>query len=127
MATRTSTSAWKRFLVAEASASSSAPNTISLSTFFSRPRASTSNKISRLISVLLLYVRHQARHFLVADLERERPALHLDLQPAGACFTQHADEIALPAHRHSRLHARLLPRKTHKILFVLQQPVQPRR
>ncbi len=48
-ATRTSASSLKRFLVAEASAISSATKTTSLLTFFSRARASTSNKISRLI------------------------------------------------------------------------------
>src|SRR5687767_2857512 len=46
----TSSSAYN-FLVAVASASSSAPNTMSFGTFFSRASASTNNKISRLINV----------------------------------------------------------------------------
>lgn len=49
METRTSASSWIRFLVAEASASSRAPKTISLPTFFSRASASTSSNISRLM------------------------------------------------------------------------------
>src|SRR3989338_8552978 len=51
--TRTSASSGKRFLVAEASADSNDSNTISLSTLFSRDSASTSNKISRLITYVL--------------------------------------------------------------------------
>ena len=49
ISTLASTSSWKRFFVAEANANSRAPNTISLSTFFSLARASTNINISRLM------------------------------------------------------------------------------
>ncbi|CFW40492.1 Uncharacterised protein [Bordetella pertussis] len=50
METRMSASSLKRFFIAEASALSSAPNTTSRVTFFSRAKASTNRRISRLIA-----------------------------------------------------------------------------
>ena len=78
IATRTSTSSVKRFLVAEPSASSSAPNTMSLSTFFSRASASTSSSSSRLIPKLLK-VRHQPGLVHVREGERHERAVHFQL------------------------------------------------
>jgi hypothetical protein len=50
MATRTSASSLIFFLVAEASADSREANTMSLATFFSRAKASTSSSISLLMT-----------------------------------------------------------------------------
>ena len=124
---RTSTSSLKRFLVAEASASSSAPNTMSLSTFFSRASASTSSNNSRLIlgspvkysapDVLFRYCKLEQRH-LPSTSSSTFPSLHC---------AQHPHEIPLPFDRHAQLHARLLPGEPHKIRAPSQRPVQPRR
>src|SRR3546814_8568655 len=51
MVTRISASSLKRFFIADANAFSSAPKTTARVTFFSRARASTNRRISRLIAV----------------------------------------------------------------------------
>src|SRR5215470_10224268 len=105
-----STSSLYFFLVAEASACSSAPMTTFLSTFFSRPRASTSNRISRLIVFSRpLYIGHQAGGFHVGELQRHHFPLHLQLHPARAGFPDHAREVALPVERNAHSHPRLVP------------------
>src|SRR5260221_12650405 len=86
------------FLVAEASAISSAPNTMSRGTFFSRASTSTSITISRCPAATLLVAtppsqfRDQARPLDVFERQRHGPAVqfHAHLRRVGAA--QHATE-----------------------------------
>src|SRR5262245_29854317 len=126
MATRTSTSSRKRFLVAEASACSRAPKTTFLSTFFSRPSASTNKRISRLIRFLQISdVGDEARRFNVGEIERQDLPVHLEPDLACARFPQHPRKITLPLHRHAQLQARLLAGETHEIPFLPERSVEP--
>src|SRR5271169_3183684 len=139
MLTLTSASSVIRFLVAEASAASNAPNTSSLSTLFSRAKASTNNKTSRFITVSNYHAfaerkhlyrsecRHQARLVQIGQHYRHLLAFHIQLQHPILDFTQNADEILASFHRHAQLDARLLAAKTHKIRFFFQWPIQSRR
>src|SRR5881397_3165927 len=101
------------FFVAEASAISSAPKTMSRGTFFSRARTSTSITNSRLPATTgllaatfdLSQFRHQARPLDVVEREAHRRLpfqLHRHLPALGALQT--ADEPAPPA-RIRRAHA----------------------
>src|SRR5688572_32747757 len=127
--TRMSASSVKRFFVAEASASSSAPNTTSRFTFFSRASASTSSSISRLISALSgLQVRHQPGPIQCIQLQRH--ILSIDLQGGDPVLgaAQHAREaLASRRIRRAHPHFRPAPGKTLEILFLAQGAVQPRR
>src|SRR3954463_10275790 len=83
MATRMSTSPWYSFLVACASADSTAPNTTSRSTFFSREIASTSINNSRFMSRLsclpgpaALEIHHRRETRLLQFIQREPQHLH---------------------------------------------------
>src|SRR3954468_777646 len=101
MATLTSTSCVKRFLVAEAIAISSAANTVSRLTFFSRASASTSSKISRLIfllSYLCLQVRNEPGPFHTFEFKRNPCAFHFHRQSRAFHALQHAYK-PLPAVR----------------------------
>src|SRR5882672_425695 len=120
------------FLVAEASAISSAPNTISRGTFFSRASTSTSITSSRFPAASSpathpSQFRHQPRPLDV--LERKRHCLpvqfHRHLSRLGAA--QHADVLPAPAcigRTHPDLG--LLPRKPGEVTVLAQRPVESR-
>ena len=103
----TSSSAYS-FLVAVASASSSAPNTMSFGTFFSRASASTNNKISRLMNVrspnCLHYRSSSRRHPTHSNEPAENPAPAL----AAPCRypSRRLQRLRLPAHVFVRLFLR---------------------
>src|SRR5574337_1487449 len=101
MATRMSQSAPWNFLLAEASADSTASNTTSRSTLFSREMASTSISISRFMSTHLLRWRrrHRARLAAAAPLEIE--------------------------HRHQARLAHLVEREVERLPFGLAVQCQP--
>src|SRR3954467_14725486 len=120
------------FLVAEASAISSAPNTISRGTFFSRASTSTSITSSRLPGAISpathpSQFRHQPRP--LDALERERHCLpvqfHRHLPRLGAA--QHADVLPAPT-RIGRAHPDLglLPRKAGEVAVLAQRAVEGR-
>ena len=83
IAMRTSTSLGNCFFVAEASAISSAWNTVSFGTFFSRERASTSSSTSFPLFIVLFSIRSSARAARARSLRaaralsrRRSPAAH---------------------------------------------------
>src|SRR5512138_3774602 len=124
------------FLVAEASAISSAPNTMSRGTFFSRARTSTSITNSRLPATGLLdatlipsQFRHQAR---ALDVIQRQPHARLPFQfhADAPCFgaAQHPHELAPPGcvgRSHPDL--RLVSGEARKIARLAQRPVEARR
>src|SRR3954468_10846730 len=86
-----STSPWYSFLVAWASADSTAPNTTSRSTFFSREIASTSINNSRFMSELsclpglpALEIHHRRETRLLQFVEREAQRLQRRRLPLAA-------------------------------------------
>src|SRR3954463_10424561 len=86
-----STSPWYSFLVAWASADSTAPNTTSRSTFFSREIASTSINNSRFMSELsclpglpALEIHHRRESRLLQFVEREAQHLQRRRLPLSA-------------------------------------------
>src|SRR5262249_98227 len=136
------------FLVADASAISSAPNTMSRGTFFSRARTSTSITNSRLPAATLLAAtqpsqfRHQPRPLNIVERETHRLPFHLH-RPV------RADTPCLPfqLHRHVRFvraaehpnkpappgcirrahpHLRLVAGKPCEVAALAQRPVQTR-
>src|SRR5438552_13688716 len=124
------------FLVAEASAISSAPKTMSRGTFFSRARTSTSITNSRLPATTGLLAatlnpsqfRHQPRPLDILEREPHR-RLSFQLHRHAALFgaAQHPDEPATPR-RIGRAHAhiRLVPGEARKIARLAQRPVETR-
>ena len=114
--------------MAEARASSSAPNTVSF------------------VDVFLAGQRIHEQQYFAAHLETPAQsegtrrafsrlarssdtsfAVDFDLDLAGAGLPQHPYKIPLPFDRHSQLDASLLSGEAHKILFFPEQPVEPRR
>src|SRR5258706_13384229 len=123
------------FLVAEASAISSAPNTMSRGTFFSRARTSTSITNSRLPATTGLLAatlnpsqfRHQPRPLDIVELQAHRLPfeLHRDAPIFGAA--QHPHEPAPPGRiRRAHPHVGLVTGKARKIAALAQWPVQTR-
>src|SRR5436190_3221740 len=124
------------FLVAEASAISSAPKTMSRGTFFSRARTSTSITNSRLpattgLLAATLYpsqFRHQSRP--IDFVERKAHRLPFQLQHYAARFraAEHPYEPAPPGRiRPAHPHVRLLTGKPREVAALAQRPVEPRR
>src|SRR5574337_834817 len=132
MATRMSQSAPWNFLLAEASADSTASNTTSRSTLFSREMASTSISISRFMSTHLLRWRrrHRARlaHLVEREVERLPFGLAVQCQPPAlrpgaeaAAVVPAAVERLLQAHRDQ------LSGKALVVGGAAQRPVEPGR
>src|SRR5258708_7637145 len=130
ISTRTSTSSLKRFLVAEASAISSARNTVSFATFFSRERASTRRRRSLLMFPMPpkpSHVRHQPGAVDVCEFQML--PLSLDVEHDPAVLDSHQSTLEAPASvaRQLQLHARFATREALEILEPLERPVEPRR
>src|SRR5262245_122443 len=127
------------FLVAEASAISSAPKTMSRGTFFSRARTSTSITSSRFPAataftatlasqICLLQIRYQLRPVQVVEREPDDASLQLDLHPPSLGPAQHAGEPA-PAGCIRSAHPDLgpVPGEARKVGLLAQRPVEPGR
>src|SRR5262245_28463502 len=129
------------FLVAEASAISSAPNTMSRGTFFSRARTSTSITSSRFPAATALTATLTSRNVPVSKLRYQLRPIHVaQREPHGAApfelqghlarlgAAQHANEPA-PARLVGRAHAhlRFLASEAREVGFLAQRPVQARR
>src|SRR5690349_2037959 len=118
------------FLVAEASAISSAPKTMSRGTFFSRASTSTSITSSRFPDTLYpSQFRHEARALEIVEHEpHRRPAFQFNVHHAAFRAAQHAHEPA-PAGRVRRAHAHVGPvaREAREVGGLAQRPVEPRR
>src|SRR5215510_7588046 len=127
------------FLVAEASAISSAPNTMSRGTFFSRARTSTSMTSSRFPAatafaatltsqICLLQFWNQLCLVQVVQRQADDAALQLDAHASRLGAPQHADEPAPPGRvRRAHPHFGLLAGEARKVRFLAQRPVQARR
>src|SRR5678815_1420789 len=123
------------FLVAEASAISSAPNTMSRGTFFSRARTSTSITSSRFPAATALTATLVPSQFwyqlcLVQVLQRQPddPSLQLDAHLPARGAAQHAHEPAAPGLvRGAHPHLGLLAGEAREVGFLAQRPVQARR
>src|SRR5438067_9722250 len=131
-ATRTSMSSVYFFLVAEASAISSAPKTMSRGTFFSRARTSTSITSSRFPAITVVFAAklpsqfgNEPRALDVAELELHRPALQFKVDARAFGAAQHADEPSAPRRiRRTHLHVRLVAGEAHEIGELLERPVK---
>src|SRR5256885_1392936 len=129
-ATRTSMSSVYFFLVAEASAISSAPKTMSRGTFFSRARTSTSITSSRFPDITFAakrssQFRDEPRTLDVAELELHRPAFQFNVEARAFGAAQHADEPPAPRRiRRAHLHVRLVACETHEVGKLPQRPVK---
>src|SRR6185437_288406 len=149
ISTRTSTSSLKRFLVAEASAISSARKTVSFATFFSRASASTSSKMSRLI-IPSSFPRQAGIHYslvipaaggnpLSSDVRHQPGAIDIlecNMVPLSLRFQHHATlfhsdhaPLVAPASFHRQLepHRSLAAGEAGEILQPLERAVQPGR
>src|SRR2546425_2801685 len=124
------------FFVAEASAISSAPKTMSRGTFFSRARTSTSITNSRLPATTGLLAatlnpsqfRHQPRPLDIVERELHR-RLSFQLHRHAALFgaAQHPHEPAPSGRiRCTHPHVRLVSGETRKITCLAQRPVETR-
>src|SRR2546425_2823635 len=122
------------FLVAEASAISRAPNTMSRGTFFSRARTSTSIT-SSLFPAAIAFTATRSSQFSyqlcsVHIVERQRDGLPLELHahPPRLGAAQHADEPA-PAARVRGAHPDLglVAGEAGEVGRLAQRPIQPGR
>src|SRR4051794_3521712 len=122
------------FLVAEASAISSAPNTMSRGTFFSRARTSTSITNSRLPATTGLLaatfdpsqLRHQPRPLDVVERQAHRRLpfqFHRHAPVLGPAQRAHEPAAAGRVGR-AHPHVSLLPRKASEIRLLAKRPVQ---
>src|SRR5256885_3366459 len=118
------------FLVAEASAISSAPKTMSRGTFFSRARTSTSITSSRFPDITFAakrssQFRDQPRTLDVAELELHCPAFQFNVDARAFGAAQHADEPPAPRRiGRTHLHVRLVACETHEVGKLPQRPVK---
>src|SRR4051812_37905685 len=121
------------FLVAEASAISSAPNTMSRGTFFSRARTSTSITNSRLPATTGLLaatlnpskIRHQPRPLDIVELQAHRLAFELHCEAPFFRAAEYPHEPAPPGRvRRAHTHVGLAAGKARKITALAQWPVQ---
>src|SRR6185503_2517681 len=127
ISTRTSTSSLKRFLVAEASAISSARNTVSFATFFSRDRASTRRRRSLLMFPKPpnpSHVRHEPGAIDVLECQMLALSLHLKHHLAVLDSDEPSLETAPPVAGQLQLHARFAAGEALVIREPLQRPVQ---
>src|SRR5260221_3679367 len=123
------------FLVAEASAISSAPNTMSRGTFFSRASTSTSITNSRFPAAAAFTAtsnpsqfRHQLRPLHVLERKCHQSSFQLQLQLPLGRAPQHADVLLAPAFaRGAHPHLGLLAGEALEIARLAQGPVEPRR
>src|SRR3990170_4775950 len=122
------------FLVADASAISRAPNTISRGTFFSRASTSTSITSSRFPACTFTATlqssqfRHQLRPLQVLERQRHQPAIQFQVYPPLRHAPQHADELAPPARvRRSHPHLGPLAREALEVARLAQRAVEARR
>src|SRR5579859_6323161 len=119
------------FLVAEASASSSAPNTMSRGTFFSRASTSASITNSRFPDVTVVVVatrssqfRHQPRPLDLFQAERNGPSFQFQAHLPRLGPQQHAHETPPPGRIGSaHPHVGLVPRKAGEVGFLAKRPV----
>src|SRR5439155_26383458 len=131
--TRTSISSEYFFLVAEASAISRAPKTMSRGTFFSLASTSTSITSSRFPATRFAATRSsqfgdQPRPLDVIERQRDRLSLELQTQPPFSRAAQHAHEPATAARvARTHSHVRLVPRKAREIARLVLRPVEARR
>src|SRR5882672_6590259 len=122
------------FLVAEASAISSAPNTMSRGTFFSRASTSTSITNSRFPAAAVTATsnpsqfRHQLRPLHVLERQRHQSSFQLQLQLPLGRAPQHTDVLLSPAFaRGAHPHLGLLAGEALEVACLAQGPVEPRR
>src|SRR5215831_9556875 len=116
------------FLVADASAASSAEKTMSFGTFFSRASASTSSSTSLPFMTLSpLDPRHQAGLVDVRQRNRVRSLGRLEAQHARVDAAQHAFDPARIADRLAQLELRLLAAEPHVVGLLLERSVEPGR
>src|SRR5205814_612133 len=124
------------FFVAEASAISSAPKTMSRGTFFSRARTSTSITNSRLPATTGLLAatfnpsqfRHQSRPLDIVERQSHRRLpVQFHRYPSVFGATKQADEPAPPGCiRRAHPDVGLVARKARKIARLAQRPVETR-
>src|SRR5438093_1188300 len=123
------------FLVAEASAISSAPKTMSRGTFFSRARTSTSITNSRLPATTGLLAatlnpsqfRHQPRPLDIVELQTHRLPFELHCDAPIFRAAEHPHEPAPSGRiRRTHPHVRLVSGETRKITRLAQRPVETR-
>src|SRR5690554_592306 len=119
------------FLVADASADSSAPKTISRSTFFSRANASTSSSISRLI-YQNLHIRDSEPGNQACLFNFFQGKGNLSLCGIQSDFTtdqpdKFADVIALVIDWHTQAQLHFIASKAFKILGLFQRSIKPGR
>src|SRR5688500_18874179 len=126
------------FFVAEASAISRAPKTMSRGTFFSRASTSTSITSSRLPAArfaatsLSSQFRYQPRPLDIVERQRDllslRSPIQLHVHVACLGAAQHADELAAPACvRGAHPQLGLLAGEARESARLAQRPVQTRR
>src|SRR5919108_6530430 len=105
MATRTSHSSPCFLRVADASAASSAPKMISLSTLFSFETASTTNKISLFMALTTLgSQRSQPRPADLGEPDAHRKIVHFHLDAVAVRPAQHAGVALAAVARRQQLH-----------------------
>src|SRR4051812_35899044 len=121
------------FLVAEASAISSAPNTMSRGTFFSRASTSASITSSRFPAIRVVATRpsqfrHQPRALDVVERQRDllfsvRCAFQLQAHMPLVRAAQHADEAPPPGRvRRAHAHIRLVTGEAREIHALAKRP-----
>src|SRR5690349_6483330 len=106
METRTSHSSPCFLRVAEASAASSAPKMISLSTLFSLETASTTSRISLFmgLSTFLLSQRRQTRPVDLGEPDAHREVVHFQLDALAIRLAQHAGVTLAAITRRQQFH-----------------------
>src|SRR5688572_753771 len=119
------------FLVAEASAISSAPKTMSRGTFFSRASTSTSITSSRFpvatfnATLPSSQFRHQLRPLHVRERQRHYLSVQFNLHAAPVLAPQNPYEPPPPRRvRRAHPHFRPLARKTREVSSLAQRPVE---
>src|SRR6185295_14427542 len=127
METRTSHSSPCFLRVAEASAASSAPKMISLSTLFSFETASTTSKISLFMIYLPSLQRRQSRpaDFREPYAHGEIVHVHLDVLAVG--LAQHARVALAPVARHLQFDLHAVVHEAREVFRRSQHPVESRR
>jgi len=115
----------KRFFVAEAKASSSAPKTMSFSTFFSRGSAHQQASTARgsfLNSPV--NIRDQTGFIDVGKCYRYQFAIDIQLKPSSLRSAALRHSLAT-VDRDAQFHLNVFPGKSFEVFRPLQWPVQP--